>query len=192
MGGGQADQLEAAEYVIAVDEFAEVARHLIAGIVCGLLRSRSTASLASGNWSDASRRPGPTGSPVLGRLGGRVLGGAVVEVQLDESVGIAVGRDAAERPDDDAQADLLEAFAGRGLVGGLARLALAAGEFPVAGIDGPGGATPDQERVVRGGSARCPTGIGSFAVASAHSRFSSSSFWSARPARGWPPGPWPG
>ena len=97
-------------------------------------------------------RPGPTAKPESGGwLGVGIVGRAIVEVQLDEAVGIAVGRDAPERPDDDAHAGLLEAFAGRGRGRGFARLALAAGEFPVPGVDGPLRAPPDQETVCRGG-----------------------------------------
>ena len=70
-----------------------------------------------------------------------------MEVQLDQPVGIAVGRDAPERADDDGQAGLLEAFAGRGRGRDLARLALAAGKFPVAGVDGPRRSLPDQETI---------------------------------------------
>ena len=62
-------------------------------------------------------------------------------------MGIAVGRDAPERSDHDGQAGFLETFPGGGLRGVFARLALAAGEFPVAGVDRPGRPLPDQETV---------------------------------------------
>ena len=55
------------------------------------------------------------------------------------------------RPTDDRQAGLLEAFAGRRRGRRFARLALAAGELPVAGVDRPLRALPDQEAIVRGG-----------------------------------------
>ena len=68
-------------------------------------------------------------------------------MQLDEPVGIAVGRDAPERADHDGQAGFLEAFAGRGRGRVFARLALAAGEFPVTSVDGPLRSLPDQETI---------------------------------------------
>ena len=161
-----------------------------AGLV---VQVRSTASFASGNRSDPSRPAGTHRKPELvGRLFGGVLGGAVVEEQFDETVGIAVGRGAAERTDDDAQADLLEAFAGRGLVGGLARLALAAGEFPVAGIDGPGRALPAPGKRPSRRTSPIPTGIGSPGGSSFIAVSALRHCGAQRPGRDWPPGPWPG
>ena len=82
--------------------------------------------------------------------------------------------------DDDRQADLLEALAGRGLRRGFARLALAAGEFPVAGIDGPGRALADQERSPRR-IRPMPTGSAIRALIAELVVFEHAA------ARGWPP-----
>ena len=95
-------------------------------------------------------------------------------MQLDQPVGIAVGRDAPEAADHDGQAGLLEAFAGRGRGRGFARLALAAGEFPVAGVDGPFRALPDQETIAAADEADTDRD-GLFRIG-AHSRLNSSSF----------------
>ena len=52
-----------------------------------------------------------------------------------------------ERADHDGQAGLLEAFAGCGRGRVFARLAFAARELPVPGVDGPLRPLPDQEAV---------------------------------------------